>query len=366
MDYKNKKVIFVTGSLCDGGAERVMSILASGCAELGANVTLVVLREKKRIYRVSDKVNIIQIKSEKGKNKEISRIKQLHNILKNSEADTVIPFIPPVTLYTMIANIGVGKKIIISERADPTTSILSRNIKWKDKIAIFLMRKVGLFNIANWVVFQTPDAQAWYSKKLQRKSSIIPNPLDTDLLPQRYCGERKKWVVAAGRFSEEKNFPLLIDAFATFKTKHPEYRLTIYGEGRLRSKYEEQINRLGLEGDVSLPGFSSNLTDEIKNASIYVSTSNHEGISNSMLEALGMGIPTIVTDCPVGGSRMFVHTDKNGILIPMNDKNALVASMNKIVEDYDYAQMISINATEVREELSAQKICKTWLDLIKE
>ena len=362
---EQKKVIFVIGSLADGGAERVVSILSSGCAELGADVTLVVLREKKHVYPISEKVNLIQIVSKKGENRQLSRLKQLRNILKSSDANTVIPFIPLVTLYTMIANIGVGKRIIMSERADPNISIFDKKLNLKDCIGNILMRKIGLFNMADWMVFQTPDARAYYGKKLQKKSSIIPNPIDTERLPQRFCGQRDKRIVAAGRFSEEKNFTLLIDGFATFYKKHPEYSMTIYGEGSLRSEYEDQITKLGLNHCISLPGFSYNLTEEINRAAIYVSTSNHEGISNSMLEAMGMGIPTIVTDCPVGGSRMFVHTDENGILIPMNDKEALVTGMNKIVEDSEYAEKISKKSTEIREKLSAINICKKWLKLVE-
>ena len=69
-----KSVIFVTGSLADGGAEKVMSILASGCAELGADVTLVVLRPKKIVYPVSDKVKIVQF-TDDGKLATIKRIR---------------------------------------------------------------------------------------------------------------------------------------------------------------------------------------------------------------------------------------------------------------------------------------------------
>lgn len=67
-------MIFVTGSLADGGAEKVMSILASGCAELGADVTLVVLRNKEIVYSVSDKVKIIQFE-DSGKFATFTRIK---------------------------------------------------------------------------------------------------------------------------------------------------------------------------------------------------------------------------------------------------------------------------------------------------
>lgn len=205
-----KSVIFVTGSLADGGAEKVMSILASGCAELGADVTLVVLRPKKIVYPVSDKVKIVQFTDE-GKLATIKRIKKLHRVMKESAAEVVIPFLPIISLYTLIANIGLRKKVIMSERADPRAQF--NNLPWKDKIGNFFMRKCGLYSLADWMVFQTQDAQSYYSEKIQRKSSIIPNPLDTAKLPERYAGEREKRIVAAGRFSEEKNFALLIDGF---------------------------------------------------------------------------------------------------------------------------------------------------------
>ena len=356
-----KSVIFVTGSLADGGAEKVMSILASGCAELGADVTLVVLRPKKIVYPVSDKVKIVQFTDE-GKLATIKRIKKLHRVMKESAAEVVIPFLPIISLYTLIANIGLRKKVIMSERADPRAQF--NNLPWKDKIGNFFMRKCGLYSLADWMVFQTPDAQSYYSEKVQKKSSIIQNPLDTDKLPERYDGEREKRIVAAGRFSEEKNFALLIDGFATFHESFPDYTLTIYGEGALRKDYEMQIQELGLGECVKLPGFASNLPEEINKAAMYISTSNHEGISNSMLEALGMGIPTIVTDCPVGGSKMFVHTGENGILIPMNDKKGLVEAMTKIVENRDYEKRISLGAVRVRKQLDMKEISRQWLDLI--
>lgn len=356
-----KRIVFVTGSLADGGAEKVMSILASGCAELGADVTLAVVRDKKIIYTVSDKVKIVQF-MDSGRNAIFSRVWRLHKLLENSDADVVIPFLPIISLYTIIANVGVGKKVIMSERADPRARL--SYVARKDKIANFLMRKCGLFGLADWMVFQTPDAQAYYSKKIQMKSRIIPNPLDTEKLPVWYDGEREKRVVAAGRFSEEKNFPMLIGAFAQFHKLHPEYTLTIYGEGHLKKTYEEIIKRYGLEGSVSMPGFVSDLPEQMNKAGMYVSTSNHEGISNVMLEALGMGIPTIVTDCPVGGARMFIHTDENGILIPMNDTQALVEAMNHIVQESAYAEKLSVNAVKIREQLSAEKICAKWMELI--
>lgn len=364
MDYSNKKLMFITGALSGGGAERVMAILASGCADLGADVSLVVVREGKQTYPVSEKVHFFQIQEDHAKFRVLSRIRCLHKVIKESSAEALIPFLPIISVYTMLANIGVGKKMIMSERADPGRSIFAPNVKMKDRIGNLLMRKIGLFRLADWMVFQTPDAQSWYPKSIQKKSCIIPNPLDTSHLPSRFAGERDKRIVAAGRMSEEKNFPMLIRGFAEFRKSFPEYKLVIYGEGKQRADLERLCVDLHIEDAVSMPGFVSNLSEEIVDAAMYISTSNHEGISNSMLEALGMGIPTIVTDCPVGGARMFVRTDENGILIPMEDHAALVNAMTKIASDPAYAEKISANAEKIREELAAERICTQWLALV--
>lgn len=358
---KNKSILFVTGSLSDGGAEKVMSILASGCAECGLDVTLVVLRNKKIVYPVSNKVRVIQFENS-GKFATFIRIKKLHEVLKKTNAEIVIPFLPIISLYTMIANIGVGKKLIMSERADPYAKL--SKLPWKDKIGSFLMRRCGLYAFADWMVFQTKDAQAYYSKKIQNKSSIIPNPLDTANMPEPWTGEREKRIVAAGRFSEEKNFPMLIKSFARFYRIHTDYKLTIYGEGKLRDEYKNLVTELSIDKAVEMPGFASNLIKKIRKAAMYVSTSNHEGISNSMLEALGLGIPTIVTDCPIGGSKMFVQSNYNGILIPMNAEEELYKAMCKISEDSHYSEYLSENAVKIRKQISTESVCGMWIEII--
>ncbi|MDD3747070.1 MAG: glycosyltransferase [Anaerostipes sp.] len=364
MDYSKKKVIFITGSLCDGGAEKVMSILASGCAEQGANTTLVVLREKKMVYSLSPHVNLVQIKVGKSKFKLIRRIIKLHKVLKYSEADVVIPFLPIISLYTLIANRGVRKRIIMSERGDPNVKYFNNKLSVKDRVGSFLMRDCGLFGKSYKMVFQTEDAKNFYSKSIQDKSTIIPNPLDISNLPEMFYGERKKKIVAVGRLSNEKNFSLLIKTFNEFHKKFPDYILYIYGEGKQREYLEQYINNLSLTDFVRMPGFISNVQSKIVDASMYISTSNHEGISNSLLEALGMGVPTIATDCPVGGSRMFVKTNETGILIPTNNSERLLEAMEKIVENKNYADQISKGALKIRNELSANEICRKWLDLV--
>lgn len=367
MKFINKKVIFVTSSLTDGGAEKVMSILASQCARMGAEVTLVALREKKQVYQISEKVNFIQIQTKHKHSilKMMERCIKLRQIFKESSAKTVISFLPINSLYVMISKIGLNKKLVISERADPNISIFDKNLSLKDRLGVLIFRKMRIYSLADWIVFQTHDAKCCYSKKMQQKSCIIVNPLDTSVLPARYKGERNKTIVAAGRLSEEKNFSMLIEAFDKFHELYPDYKLIIYGEGKLRKELEEQITNKKLERYISMPGFVCDLANKINSSSMYISTSNHEGISNSMLEALGMGIPTIATDCPIGGSRMFVKTDNTGILIPMNECDLLVESMIRIASDFKYSNQISIGAEKLRAVLSEEEISIKWLELVE-
>lgn len=363
MDYKNKKIMFITGALSNGGAERVISILASSAAELGANVALVVLRDNRNTYEISNKVNVFQIKEDDKNFKVIRRIFKLREFIKVYNPGTLIPFLPIISLYTLFANIGIKKRLVFSERGDPNKKLFGKGTSLKDTVANLIMRKLKFFRIADWMVFQTPEAQLYYGKKIIKKSNIIPNPIDKQKLPKRFIGIRKDVIVAVGRLSEEKNFSMLLKAFSIFVKKHPTYKLSIYGEGNEYVKLLNEAKELNIDNKVSFHGFVKDVINRIADAKMYVSSSNHEGISNSLLEAMCMGIPTIATDCPIGGSRMFIKSHYNGILIEMNDTDGLCNAMYKIAEDNNFAEKLSTNSIKIIKELDADKICKEWLKI---
>jgi len=127
---------------------------------------------------------------------------------------------------------------------------------------------------------------------------------------------------------------------------------------------KEYIRTKGLQNKIELNDFVQNIHQQIVKSSMFVSSSNQEGISNSMLEAMGMGIPTIVTDCPCGGARMMVNNNENGILIPVGDTYALYQAMKKIIEDPNFADKISKNALKINEKLEQNKICEMWTKFV--
>lgn len=357
---RKRKITFVNASLTDGGSERVMSIIANYLAEIGLDVTMILVRNKIRTYEVNDKVNLIQLelKSSNIVINFIKRIYRLRKIIKKSDTDTIVSFMTDINFITILSCLGLNKKLLISERAHP---LIGKDKNTKKPLFARIMIKI-LYPIADVVVFQTEFAKKCYPEKIQLKSVIIPNPISQNLL-NPYNGQRNKVIVAAGRLSEQKNFNLLISAFYQVTKIHNDFKLKIYGQGALLKELIDLTKKLDIEEKVEFPGYVDDLARCIMDASIYVSSSDYEGISNSMLEAMAMGLPTVCTDCPVGGAAMVIDNNVNGVLVPVGDEIALTNAMLKIIEDDQFASLLSREAIKVRDHYSVSKICKLWLDV---
>ena len=123
-------------------------------------------------------------------------------------------------------------------------------------------------------------------------------------------------------------------------------------------------NDLNISDCVRFCGYVDDVDHKIRDASIYVSTSNYEGISNSMIEALAMGIPTICTDCPVGGASLMIKNNVNGILIPVGGKDELYDSIVKLINDENFARKIGKEGLKVKKDYSITSIVNMWEDCI--
>ena len=208
-------------------------------------------------------------------------------------------------------------------------------------------------------------AKSYLSFLGRKKSVVICNPI-TGNLPKPHEGERERRIVNWCRLDNQKNLDLLIDAFRDITDDFPEYVLYIYGEGPERKRLEQKIKDIKLEEKIFLPGHSNNIYDEVLKAALFVSSSDYEGISNSMLEAIALGIPTICTNCPVGGAREVIEDGINGLLIPVGDKNALKDAMVKVLTNEQFSKSLSKNGIMLREKISAKKIAEQWEEYIYE
>ena len=349
-----KKIIFVTNFFGNGGAARVMSTLIEYFNKESTEIEVVSFLDRKDTYKIPQNVKYTTLKYKKRGIKKIQRIKQLRKIFKKNPDATIISFESFVNMQTILASIGLKNKVIVSERNDPA-------IYGKKKIKKIL-RNI-LYKQVSTLVCQTPDAKEYFPKKIQDKTVVIPNPI-MEGLPEKYNGVRRKIIVNFCRIEPQKNLKLLIDAFIQLHKEFPEYKLNIYGDGAAKNEIKNYIKEQNMDQHVILYDFIQNIHEEIVDNAMFVSSSDYEGISNSMLEAMAMGLPVVVTNCPCGGAKMFVKNNENGILVDVRDKEALYEGMKKIITDNIFAEKISNEAIKIKEELNSDKISKKWIERI--
>jgi glycosyltransferase involved in cell wall biosynthesis len=306
-------------------------------------------------YKLDNNIKMVNIhaKSKIKPLRYMQEIRQLVSYLNKHPNATVISFIVASIFNCGVASLFVKNKIVVSERNNPKECPAGR-IRQK-------MRDWA-FSRADVCVFQTEEAMKMFPKSVQRKGVIIPNPINGNL-PIPDTDVREKRIVAACRLHPQKNLPMLIKAFYYLQRDYPDYVLEIYGQGDERERLENMVRELNLEQSVLLPGFADDIHDKMLKAAMYVSSSNYEGISNSMLEAMGMGVPTVVTDCPVGGSRMMIKNGINGLLVPVGDAKAMYTAMKKVISDTDFSAKLSSEAIKVNDQYPLEKVSRRWLDL---
>lgn len=346
-------------SLYGGGAERVTCNLANYLSDHGHEVEILTMAETEQTYFLNSNVTtktLLSLNERKNKlfNVLIRFIKLREYLIKNKEKQAFIVMLPKTIIFLMAFKWMIKSKIIVSERGNPKA--YSKTMQAAMKLCA---------KKADGYVFQTDECQKWYSKYTHSINTIvIPNAINPEFIRARYVGKRENKIVSVGRLSEQKNFELLITAFAKILNSFPDYRLVIYGEGQERNKLESLICSLKLQGKVFLPGNITNIAEQIEKASLFVLSSNFEGMPNSLMEAMSLGLPCISTDCPAGGSRFLVRNGENGLLVPVKDAVRLAEAMSFLLADSARAKEFGKRASGIKLELSPKKIYSRWEEYI--
>ena len=353
---KTKNVAVFCGSLYRAGAEHVTLYLAKGLKKLGYHTEIITCEEKDYEYDVPKGIERYVLNDNTSPNSPVIIIRNLRAILKRERIDILLVITTPLCIYAMPAAIGLKLKIIVSERNDPTHFGGRKITKY---LSEWLMKGGDGF------VFQTHDAKKYYEKWLNGRGEIIYNPLFIDDFPPPNEGSPEKTIIAVGRLDQQKNHALLIRAFAECEEINQEYKLIIYGEGVLRPKLEELIRSLGMEKYIALPGNVPDVCERIRTASLYVLPSNFEGMPNTLIEAMALGLPCISTDCPIGGPSELIKNGINGILISVGDKEMLKEKMKEILTRPEYGRKMGQSAALIRETLSEEQILEQWANYIE-
>lgn len=352
------RFLFVSAGMLFGGAERVTSILTDEWGKKSHETKILVTRtEAISKYPLSDKVTLISCYDNVSKAKigQIAIIKKVREICKEWKPDVVISFYNDLCALSALAITGLHIPLIYSERNDPNKT----NQRRSDQ----LYRKI-VEHRADTIVFQTKGAQKCYSKGVQDKSVVILNPVDTTGYPIHDFTHEKKEIVTVGRLEPQKNQKLLIDAFSLIADELADYSLVVYGEGSLREELEAYIKEKRLQDRVFLPGAKSNIQDYIKDAALFVLSSDYEGIPNALIEAMAIGLPCVSTDCSPGGARELIQNGTNGVIVPCGDFNELEKQMRGLIIDRELAKEIGCKALDIRTRTGKSIIADAWLQVL--
>lgn len=337
-----KRIMFFIPSFAFGGAERVTSYLTKYFIENNYDVTVGTENKKATVeYEIHPKIIRFYC----------SNRKDIQSAIINYKPQLIVIMFAPMAIFVVPAIKKYKIPYIISERNDPN------NFAGK-KITKILYQHY--MKKATGIVFQTHDVQKYYTGKINGISQIIYNPLILDNFPAIYNGVREKRIVNVGRLHYQKNQKLLIEAFAMICNKFPEYILEIYGEGELRMELYSLIKKLNLEKCVFLKGNRKDVLECERKAALFVLSSDFEGMPNALIEALALGLPVISTDCPCGGAHELIQDEENGLLVPVNNIEAMAHAIEELLSNPEKAKKYSEMAVKIRDKLDANKILCQW------
>lgn len=345
-----KKYMFITTTLSNGGAERVISILASSIAELGYETYIVKYYSVDSEYPVSGKVNIINLSGGKitdyQKINYIEKVKRLRHIIKENKPDYVLPFLFQVALCTDFATWGLETTTIQSIRINPASGPSSKLLR---------MLRDHLVYKSKCTFVQNQSQKDYFKKTHHDKIHVLFNPVSEELLEAEWIPEQDKFIICGvGRLEIQKNFKLLMDAFQEAFSDAPEAVLRIYGEGSQGADLKAYAENLDIKDRIQMMGRSNDIKSVYRAASLFVLSSDFEGMPNALIEAMAVGVPSISTDCPTGPADL-ISDGENGMLVPVNDKGAMVKAMRWMYEKRGSSATMSKSAKEAIRRLCSPK-----------
>lgn len=354
MESKKKRIVFFDGTLMQGGAERVISILSKSMNEENYDVTVLLYYNEEIFYELDSNVKVVSVVEKTGTNNIVLNMKWIRLFFKRY-ADIVISFLAPFNMVAIVCNLGLKSPIIVADRNDP------RKIP-----SNFIVRKVRdfLYLLADGVVLQTTHNKNYFSKRIQSKGIVIYNPVSLNekkgIANQTI---KTKRIVSVGRLMKQKNQLLLLKAFKRVVSIRPEYTLTIYGEGPERSLLEKYILDNNMTNVVNLPGSVKNVYDKIADAEIFVMSSNFEGMPNALIEAMCLGLACVSTK--VSGATDLIQDGVNGDLVDIGNEQALAEKIIRLIDEGERRRTYALNAMQLNELLSTEKIVQQWLEYMK-
>lgn len=229
--------------------------------------------------------------------------------------------------------------------------------QWRNRIDGKIAGKYDRF-----VVLTREDKSFWGGLP---NITVIPNALTFSATVARPVQLNNKKVIAVGRYSYQKGFDYLIDAWTVINRFQPEWTLDIIGDGEWREHLQRQIDRNRLTHCIHLKFPTAHIEEEYRQASLLVMTSRYEGLPMVLLEAQSWGLPVVSFACKCGPGDI-IADGRNGFLVAEGNLPMLADRVLRLMEDEKLRRWMGMNAYVRSEFYSEERVMKCWTDLFEE
>ncbi len=360
------RIVFITNSIGFGGAEKMIAYVANGMSQRGHCVAVVNFESvggeyiNKHTQYFDKSISIYAFDGNKsGKISRFQKIIFTRRVVREFEADVMVCFTMYPSFVGKIVHVLTGVPSIMSERGNPYVI---------NKCNIFSLLELLVVNQSSGGVFQLKGAAEFYSERLQRRSTIIPNPIFiNDKIEPVLFNEREKSIVSVGRLDNyQKRYDVMIKSFSLFSKNHPEWILKLYGIGSDEDVIKRWCVEEGVADKVLFMGLTKQPMVDIRKAGMFLITSDYEGISNALLEAMALGLPCVSTDSEPGGARMLVQNMSNGLLVEVGDHEKIADAMAYFADNPKFAEQCGEKAKDVVTRFDAETTLDEWESYISE
>lgn len=349
----SKHICIFIPSIGTGGAERVVSILANHLVSINYNVTIICLINNVS-YQIDRRVNVVlpDFKLSRTIISLLRVIKYYRKVIREIKPDVIFSFLEFYNEITMLALLGIKKKIFLFDRNNPL-------LKEQNK-AQSILRKV-LYPKADGLVVQTRRA-AEYVDKLRLNSNILilPNPLSNIKEIWNPDIESKR-IICVGRIETQKNHKYLIDIFS--QINNDGWILQFVGDGSCRPELEEYVNALHMKKYVQFLGIRNDVQSLLSESTIFAFPSLWEGFPNALLEAMAVGVPCISNNCQTGPSEI-IQDGVNGFLINVGDMEEFKRKLRILMDSKELRVSLSANSKNEINKYNVESITRLLLDFI--
>lgn len=215
----------------------------------------------------------------------------------------------------------------------------------------------NLKKLDRFIVLSQEDADNWAELD---NLHVIPNPINT--ISNHISTTNNKNIIAVGRYTYQKGFDLLLEAWKTVHQKHPDWTLDVYGRGD-KTPFQEVADQCG--GSVHLNDATNEIQKKYAESSIYVLSSRFEGFGMVLVEAMNCGVPCVSFACPCGPKNI-ITDGVDGLLVPPEDTNALAEKICWMIEHPVERKQMGTKALETSMKYHVDNIMPEWVELFKE